>query len=283
MKEQAKQILAEHSPTQVTLAFLLSTLGLSLIVNFVIPEDFIYALLQGDFNALNGNGTVYLFLMLLVTLFGWVMNYGYQQWALQTVEGKQTNLSTLIEGFGIAEKVLFLSFLKSVCMFCYLWVATLVVMLFPAMFLLSTSPTLIMAFLTIFMALCLAYLYLRYCLADLFLISSPEQGAYQAIKKAVIQQNAHFKELFKLHLSFWNWAVLFFLASQFYNVLLLGFNSIMNPGDFDHLLTTYNPVAYWLSMGVDWFLLFKFCPLYYVTLGIFFQKILVFPSQPYRN
>lgn len=280
MKQQAKEILKQNPPTKITLLFLLSTMGLSLVINLFVPNQIYDALVSGDVTVLNQGGTVVLFLTVLVILFSWLMNYGYRLWALRTARGEEAPYSTLIEGFGHVGSVMCLSILKVLFMYFWLIGALMCCMLpfsFFATFLFSMpygeyGIILSVLWLSFMLIAGIFFLYLRYCMASFFLADAQNKSASIALRGAVNLQRNSLKELFKLHLGFWRWGLLYFLTVLLYSGLTVGLNYLTNPGDLEDLLFTGNDIAYWISVVVDWIFLLKFCPLYYVTLALFYHN-----------
>lgn len=277
MKQQAKDLLRQHSTTKITAAYLLSTVGLSMIIHLFITPQLLNHFLSGTSDLLSTQNTILLFLMIISTVFGWVMNYGYRQWALRFSLGEQAPLSSLIEGFAHNLHIILLTIYKM--LFSYLGVLALLwgVLLFLIPVLLFAGgiggEILILLSVGVAVFVGLFVLYLRFSFSSFVLIEQKEKSAFKALKDSAALTKIHFKQLSKLHFSFWNWGLFYLASTLFYYGLNYALNAITMTGDFSDLWFASNSVAFYVSTAVDCFLLFKFYPLYYVTLALFYQDL----------
>lgn len=277
MKQKAKQLLKENPTHKITALFLLSTLGLSLIVNLFVPNQIVTSLLEGDVTILNQGGTVALFLTILITLFGWIMSYGYKLWALRLSRGTVSPPSSLIEGFGMVGKIISLSLMKILLTYFWLALFTPVIALFLTLFVATLFQTyglfiaIFLLFVAIFVGLC--YLYLRYIMTSFILADKPEKTVGEIIRESVQLKRTCLKELLKLHLSFWKWILLYIAITIGYSLLTYGLNSLTMTGSIEELFFTQNNIAFYLSIIADWAFLMYFCPLYYTSLALFYNDL----------
>lgn len=289
-KEEGRAILRDIASLRVTLAYLLGTMGLTILVQQFVPDVFM-AMMSMDqgviMEAMNWGNGLGLFLTVLVTLFCWVMNFGYAQWALRVARGSNPPVSSLIEGFGITGKVIFLQIFR--CIFMYLWslcfLFSMMIPIFMVLLLFGGNVTMMYALapiVTIVVAVLLVGIFLwlsvRYCFVSFALADNPSGGAWGAMQRGVALQRNQFRKVLKFYLSFWRWGLFYAFTVMFYaGVLNPLCNYMMNPvADLSEealflLLEASNPVAYWISSGIDVVFLLKFFPLYYVSLGVLYE------------
>lgn len=273
MKQQAKLLFSLSSPLKATLALLLSTSGLTLLISYLLPDHLVTSLLVGNFQ--DDAVTLSLFILILLVLFTWLMNYGYRNWSLSTAREEITPLSALLNGFGIANKVIFLNILKFACI--YFWCVALFfvasLMTSPLVLLLSNlnASAFLSSALILVISFCVSiavWLHIRYCFASFILADYPDKGAYHAIYRGVQLQSAHFIPLLKFHLSFWHWILLFALVSGAYEVLF--YETVLGT---PILSSDYKPVCDLIYTLVNWGITLKFLPLYTVSLGLFYKDV----------
>lgn len=286
-KEEAKAILKDHDPRKLTLLFLLSTSGLSILMNLFVPNVFV-AFASGDLNyiqeAVTWNEGMGLFLTVLVTLFAWVMKFGFRQWALRVARDQTPPISSLIEGFGIVNKVISLFLLQFLYMYGW-FVLTVFAISFPlaGLFYASASVTpnfsfylLIIVASVIGLGLWLM-LEMRYACNCFALSDSVDESAMKAISTSVARYKEDKKGIFQVYLSFWRWFVVFLLVQASYFMGNFVMNSRVYPEAielkaWEFLLTTQHPVVYACSIVADWIFLVKFLPLFNVALAVFYCK-----------
>ena len=153
---------------------------------------------------------VYLLMELLITLYQWVMMFGYTAYALGLARRTGPGYRTLLEGFAHLGKALLVSFLTS--LFTTLWglAATLpgVVVIIIG----SLADSYGLVFLGVLLVFCGAVVELivsyRYRLATYFLLDNPDMGALASITASKQAMRGHKGELFVMDLSFLGWWVL---------------------------------------------------------------------------
>lgn len=153
---------------------------------------------------------VYLLMELLITLYQWVMMFGYTAYALGLARRTGPGYRMLLEGFAHLGKALLVSFLTG--LFTTLWglAATLpgVVVIIIG----SLADSYGLVFLGVLLVICGAVVELivsyRYRLATYFLLDNPDMGALASITASKQAMRGHKGELFVMDLSFLGWWVL---------------------------------------------------------------------------
>lgn len=217
LKAQAKQAIRAAAPVfwLVTLVYLLLTEGLSTVVGWLAPTFQPADLLWGG-----TVGWLSLFISILLTLYLWVMDFGYRLWALRVTRSQQAGYGTLLEGFGIAGRVIAMNLL--ILLFTFLWSLLLIfVTTILAFFVLDSLFLQLLVMAGIYAAV--FAIMLRYAMAPYLLADYPDDGAGAAVRRSVEMMRGRKWELFKLQLSFLGWeainwvlslAVFFFLCAQ---------------------------------------------------------------------
>lgn len=199
MKTSAKESMrnTRPSPILVTLVYILLTTGINgIILGAVIlrvgPGEVYYWLSEGYalneilYGSLGSVGsTLFVFANILFALYSVIMAYGYTSYTLNVSRNQVTGYGMLLDGFGIAGRILLLAFLKG--LFIFLWSLLFIV------------PGFIAAY--------------RYRMAYFILLDDPECGALEAIGRSKAMMADHKAELLIFDLSFFNWYLL--LAAAF--------------------------------------------------------------------
>lgn len=246
-KWQSRELIraSKPSPVIVTLIFLFLTNGINLCVNELttspIQESYSY-LLEGYDPAevfaytFDGMGAmVSLFLGVLVTFYIALLRYGYAGYALRLSRGEQGGYENLLEGFGMAGKVVLLDMIQTVLI--VLWS------------LLFFFPGIIASY--------------RYSQAVFCLLDDPEISPLEAIRRSKRMMQGHKMERFGVQMSFFGWLLLWILVSNG-----IGF-AVRGMVGTDHFLVTL--VVYLLSDVVSLILLpymqFTFAQYYNYLIG----------------
>ena len=207
-------------PMLVTLVYVLLTGVLTYVIMYFVANPFTLAywyLLEGEdpqqvmyYIFTPQRVGVYLLMELLITLYTWVMQFGYTAYGLGLARRTGPGYRTLLEGFSHLGKALLVSFLTT--LFTLLW--GLVAML-PGIIVLSIGAVTELyglAFLGLLLVLCgtvveimVAY---RYRLAIYLLLDNPDMGALAAVTASKEAMRGHKGELFVMDLSFLGWAIL---------------------------------------------------------------------------
>ena len=225
LKREAKQILRTARPHSflVTLLYFLLTSGLSALIGLAVahPLDLLASLAQQGLTpdrailiTFSDIGPVGLFLHILITVFGLVLSFGYNRWALTASRGEQANISDLIYGFSMVGKVLLLTVLS--IGYCLLWALFLfmagsLLMLVPTLLVPFLSPviTIIPFYILVFLGYALLVTrYLRCSMAPFILLDDPDLSALQALRQSLRIMNTQTSHLFFLYLSFIGWGLL---------------------------------------------------------------------------
>lgn len=153
---------------------------------------------------------VYLLIELLITLYTWVMQFGYTAYGLGLARRTGPGYRTLLEGFSNLGKALLVSFLMS--LFASLWglAATLpgIIVIVVA----AAAESYGLMLLGILLVLCGAVVEIvvtyRYRLAVYFLLDNPDMGALAAITASKQTMKGRKGALFVMDLSFLGWSLL---------------------------------------------------------------------------
>ena len=202
LKAQAKQAIRAAAPVfwLVTLVYLLLTEGLSTVVGWLAPTFQPADLLWGG-----TVGWLSLFISILLTLYLWVMDFGYRLWALRVTRSQQAGYGTLLEGFGIAGRVIAMNLL--ILLFTFLWSLLLIfVTTILAFFVLDSLFLQLLVMAGIYAAV--FAIMLRYAMAPYLLADYPDDGAGAAVRRSVEMMRGRKWELFKLYVSFLGWELL---------------------------------------------------------------------------
>ena len=220
LKWHARDAMRAAKPNALSMTFiyLLLTTGLSGVVSWFAAdplEGVLHLYLQGVALdravplALIRVGGMGIFLSLLVTIGGVVIEFGYKGWCLNTARGEKGELGDLFGGFSMVGRILWLRVL--ILAYSFLWYlaifmpATLGVWfgrLVP-----SVEPWVVVA--VVFMAAFAAWLsrVLRYAMAVYCLADEPELGASWALRRSRQMMEGRVKDYVILLLSFIGWFV----------------------------------------------------------------------------
>lgn len=191
-KYRARRQLANAWPPawKVTLVYLLLTGVLTYMVEYVVGNPFsdtLYYLSQGYGPShvyryvFGGPGVaVALFLSILMGFYNTVVRFGYVGYTLHVSRSERAGYGSLIEGFGIAGRIILLDVVMS--LFIFLW---------SMLFLL---PGIIAAY--------------RYSQAVYCLLDDPDIGPMEALRRSTLLMRGRKLELFTLQLSFFGWSLL---------------------------------------------------------------------------
>ena len=209
LKQQAREIMRQHKPPSwlVALLFWGLTTGVSTVAQLVdVTTD----------TFVNTNGIQFfpVFLSLLLTMYSLIMDFGYRIWCLRAWRKEWADYGTLIDGFGMAGRVLIMEIHIFLRLFAWCLLPTIPAVLFIS----STNDLEMVVFLTwVLSAALIPYLYvirLRYALAPYLLMDHADSwNASQAVNESVVLMRGWKMELFKLDLSFLGWYLLEWLLA----------------------------------------------------------------------
>ena len=236
LKERARQVMRQNVPPAwlIALLFWALTTGISTVADLA------------GFTTTVVNSTQKiqffpLFFTLLLTMYSLVMSFGYKIWCLRAWRREQADYGTLIDGFGMAGRVL----LMEIWIFLRLFAWCLLPMV-PATLIISGADSLdtIILLTDLFTLLLVPYIYiirLRYALAPYLLMDHADSwNAFQAVRESVIMMRGWKMELFKLDLSFLGWYLLeWLLAAVVQGICLLPAltSALQGGGDVNIVIT----------------------------------------------
>ena len=111
-----------------------------------------------------------------------VMDFGYRLWALRVTRSQQAGYGTLLEGFGIAGRVIAMNLL--ILLFTFLWSLLLIfVTTILAFFVLDSLFLQLLVMAGIYAAV--FAIMLRYAMAPYLLADYPDDGAGAAVRRSV--------------------------------------------------------------------------------------------------
>ena len=220
LKREARQAMSAARPRAmlITLLYLLLTTGLSIPAGFVAtnPAALLSELTRqglSSYNALHimfrNIGSTGLFLHILITLFSMIVQFGYQQWALNVSRMRSADISDLVCGFSMVGRILLLNILLFLYRLALTIVFTMVAQLAALPFLWSpplSSATSIFSLL--FASLAPYFLMLRYSMAAYCLMDDPGLSPLQAMRRSRQLTAGHLSALILLNLSFAGWILL---------------------------------------------------------------------------
>ena len=156
----------------------------------------------------------FLVIQLLITVYQWIMSFGYTSYVLRMARNEQPNYWNLLDGFHTIGRA-FLVYLL-IYIFTTLWSLLFLVPAFIVMLVSALGGPMLM-FLALLLVIAGAILSVivtyRYRLAVYFLLDNPEMGALAAISESKRAMMGWKGELFIQDLSFLGWWLLLSLAS----------------------------------------------------------------------
>ena len=224
LAKQAMRTTYPH-PMLVTLVYLLLTSVLTNMVSKLVTNPFgafyLYVLdrsydIEDLIRVLLVPRTVAAFLViqLLITVYQWIMSFGYTSYVLRMARNEQPNYWNLLDGFRTIGRA-FLVYLL-IYIFTTLWSLLFLVPAFIVMLVSALGGPMLM-FLALLLVIAAAILSVivtyRYRLAVYFLLDNPEMGALAAITESKRAMMGWKGELFIQDLSFLGWWLLLSLAS----------------------------------------------------------------------
>lgn len=236
LKERARQVMRQNLPPAwlVALLFWALTTGVSTVANLAGLTGTVLSSTQAiQFFPL--------FFTLLLIMYSLVMDFGYKIWCLRAWRREEANYGTLIDGFGMAGRVL----LMEIHIFLRLF-AWCLVPIFPATMLIAQAGSLEMILLMVelYSLLMVPYIYvirLRYALAPYLLMDHADRwNASDAVTESVRMMRGWKMELFKLDLSFLGWYLLeWALTAVVQGIFLLPtlVGILQGVGDLNSILT----------------------------------------------
>ena len=224
LAKQAMRTTYPH-PMLVTLVYLLLTSVLTSLVSSLVTDPFTtfyYYVWDGVYGVEDlirvlltpRNVASFLVIQLLITVYQWIMSFGYTSYVLRMARNEQPNYWNLLDGFRTIGRA-FLVYLL-IYIFTTLWSLLFLVPAFIVMLVSAMGGPMLM-FLALLLVIAAAILSVivtyRYRLAVYFLLDNPEMGALAAITESKRAMMGWKGELFIQDLSFLGWWLLLSLAS----------------------------------------------------------------------
>lgn len=224
LAKQAMRTTYPH-PMLVTLVYLLLTSVLTSLVSSLVTDPFTtfyYYVWDGVYGVedlirvllVPRTVAAFLVIQLLITVYQWIMSFGYTSYVLRMARNEQPNCWNLLDGFRTIGRA-FLVYLL-IYIFTTLWSLLFLVPAFIVMLVSALGGPMLM-FLALLLVIAAAILSVivtyRYRLAVYFLLDNPEMGALAAITESKRAMMGWKGELFIQDLSFLGWWLLLSLAS----------------------------------------------------------------------
>lgn len=243
-------------PMLVTLVYLLLTSVLTYLVASLVANPFgtfYYYVIDGAYRVedlirvllVPRTVAAYLVVQLLITVYQWIMSFGYTSYALRMARNEQPGYQNLLDGFRTIGRAFLVYLLVNI--FTALWsllfmVPAFLVMLVAA--LIAPGLMYLAVLLVIAGAILTIIVSYRYRLAVYFLLDNPEMGALAAISESKRAMMGWKGELFIQDLSFLGWSLLFAMGA-----VLVGSLGIFFGAGAVSLLTTLASTAFslWLT------------------------------------
>lgn len=207
LKRRAREAMYLTRPRfwVVALVYCLMTTGLS-----YLPDGLLPFLTNGE-----AAFTLSLFFTILMSLYVVIVQFSFDLWSLWTSRRMDPGLGTLLQGFSVAGRVIWMEAL------IYLrilgWSALLgMLVVSPLVYLLLMGSALLAPLVLLVIAGLYAAMWavmLRYALAPYLLADSPDAGAAAAVRRSAELMRGWKWELFKLEFSFVGWTLLSLLLS----------------------------------------------------------------------
>ena len=224
LAKQAMRTTYPH-PMLVTLVYVLLASVLTIMVSSLVTDPFTtfyYYVWDGVYGVEDlirvlltpRNVASFLVIQLLITVYQWIMSFGYTSYVLRMARNEQPNCWNLLDGFRTIGRA-FLVYLL-IYIFTTLWSLLFLVPAFIVMLVSALGGPMLM-FLALLLVIAGAILSVivtyRYRLAVYFLLDNPEMGALAAITESKRAMMGWKGELFIQDLSFLGWWLLLSLAS----------------------------------------------------------------------
>lgn len=205
-------------PMLVTLVYVLLTGVLGSLVLDLAAEPFqaaYFYLTETDYEVMEILTAIFtpqrvaliLVMELLLSLYRWVMGYGYASYCLRLARREKPGYRNLLDGFYTMGRVLAVNLLSALFVFLWGLIGIAVYVGFVFLAYLTHSAMFIVTGALIMTVWMVAVSY-RYRLAVYFLLDHPEMGALEAIGHSKAAMRGHIMDLFVQDLSFLGWALL---------------------------------------------------------------------------
>ena len=248
-KWNARTIIAHAKPhvCLVTLVFLLATSGLGLLLSLLVASplqaanqyvmDWAAAGAAGSLTAeevlvaayAGSSGALGVFASVLMSLYQMVMQGGYLFYITRLVRREPGSYANLLEGFGIAGKVVGLNIL--IALYTFLWMLPATILFTAVVFLAALTQSMALVMLVYVAGLVGIVVYalwvsLRYAMSVYLLMDQQEQGILWAIRTSVQTMKGWKKELFVLWLTFLGWDLLSIITGGLAGIWVTPYSSL---------------------------------------------------------
>ena len=230
LKYRARETMRLTKPSfwLVTLVYILLTTGVSNLLSMIPLGN----------GAITDASLISLFLSLALSFYTVIIDFGYKLWSLWTIRKLDPGMDSLIQGFSVAGRVLWLECLLLVRLIGFTFVLSFGISALSMTAFLTAANTraalvVYMMLLTSLVVAAMAVFMLRYELCYYLLADHPELGGAVAIHRSVELMKGWKWEFFKLDLSFLGWHIL----SVLLEFLGLGLVLVLGPADLGSLLT----------------------------------------------
>ena len=277
LKRQAREAMFLPRPPfwVVMLVYLLMTTWLTTLVDLLVPVSEDISTSSGLFS---------LFLSILLTLYSAVVAFGFTLWALWTARRLNPGLGSLMEGFSVVGRVIWMKILIFMRVFGWAFLFSFLLVLIS---LLLFLPPLAQILILLVLVVAIWIFLLRYALASFLLADHPDDGAGAAVRRSVELMRGWKWALFKLEFSFLGWYLLAALLSGLPLVLGLyqsGFFSLLLSENTQTVVAAYLMISNSLpivlaSQLLTLPLLLWFSPYHAVTLACFYDLRLQAQAQ----
>lgn len=206
LKHNSKLLISKTTPSPVVVG--LVYIAVSYILNLLTANlnGSMRALNEAMLQYMNGNygfvpvlpkiGFISSILILAISIMSYMLHVGYTIYCLKACQSEKAGFSTLMDGFSIFFKAIWLQLVMS--FFIFLWSLLLVI------------PGIIAAY--------------RYRQALYILIDDPSLGAMECISRSADMMDGRKMELFELDISFFGWNLL--TVVPFVSVWVLPYTSV---------------------------------------------------------
>lgn len=256
LAKQAMRNTVPH-PMLVTLVYVLLTSVLAYLVSMLVANPFItfyYYVVDRSYEIHDlvrvlltpRSVALYGLVQLLLTVFGWIMAFGYNSYTLRMARNEQPGYQNLLDGFRTLGRAFLVNLLITI--FINLWSLVLLVPAFVVLGVAAMVESGGLILLAVLLLLAGAVLSVvisyRYRLAVYFLLDNPDMGALASITASKRAMTGWKGELFIQDLSFLGWYVLVAVVSA----LAGGLGVLFGPGAVG-LLTVLVSAAFglWLT------------------------------------
>ena len=233
LKRQAREAMGLPRPSfrVVALLYILMTTGVNLGV---------YLITDLTIDPASGFSQTGFFLSQLTLLYRLVAGFGFQLWCLWAFRRQEPGAGSLLQGFSIWGRVLWMYLLIALRVYLILFavLAAAALLIPPVGVLFAAYPQTAGRLLGMSQILqpWIWAVMLRYSLAPYLLADRPEDGASAAVRRSVAMMRGFKWELAKLELSFLGWELLTVLLSELVTGALLvraGLLPLLHAGDLE--------------------------------------------------